>query len=117
MCDRLFAGFAMMAAFPDDTSQASVSRPIGGRPSSRKGEAFDAHPHSGWFISRRAARAGQAHEPRIRNSPRAALVFGLFHFSRLPAPLRGPPELVFAVNVTAVKAMKAYSASALLPSC
>ena len=68
-CDRLLAWFAMMAAFPGDTSQASVSYPIGRRPSSRKGEAFDAHPHSGCFISRRAARAGQAREPYQPDTP------------------------------------------------
>ena len=37
----------------------------------------DAHPHSGWFISRHAARAGQGHDPEKGEDPLAGglLVF------------------------------------------
>ena len=35
----------------------------------RKGEAFDAHPYSGWYTSRCAARAGQAREPYQPDTP------------------------------------------------
>ena len=40
----------------------------------RKGEAFDVRPHSGWFISRRARRAGQAYEPRKKEIIKAILL-------------------------------------------